>query len=242
MQRIVMAALLAGALGGLAVFVLHMWQTTPLILHAEVYEAGQPAPAHSHGNQGAQGSQAEGHSHAAPAAGAGHGEAGPETVLGNPSRHALTLMADVVTAMGFAFLLVGAMALSGREIGWRGGIIWGLCGYAAFYMAPALGAAPELPGMVAAELGARQTWWLSTAAAATVALGLIFFAPGALWKAVAALLLVAPHAIGAPHPVMEPGNVPAELAAQFAVASLVVTGLFWMVLGGLGGYFYRRFA
>jgi len=40
---------------------------------------------------------------------------------------------------------------------------------------------------------------------------------------------------------MEPGNVPAELAARFAVASLVVSGLFWMVLGGFAGYFYDRF-
>lgn len=238
MQRIVMAALLAGALSGIAAFALHIWQTTPLILHAEVYEAGQPAPAagqshgHSHG-------AAQPHSNAAPAVAA---NAGPQKISDDPARHALTLGADLVAAIGFAFLLVGAMALSGRAVDWQRGIVWGLCGYAAFYVAPSLGLAPELPGMVAAELAARQTWWLATAVSAIVVLGLIFFAPGALWKAVAALLLVAPQAFGAPHPVMEAGNVPAELAAQFATASLVVTGLFWMVLGGLGGYFYQRFA
>jgi len=229
MQRIVMAALLAGALAGCAAFILQMWQTTPLILHAEVFETGAaPAAGHSHGEGQ---TQAHSHDHGAQAADDG----------GDLGRHGLSLLADVVTAIGFGFLLIGAMALSGRETGWRGGIIWGLCGYAAFYMAPAFGMAPELPGMVAAELGERQTWWLSTAAATVVALALIFFVEGTLWKAVAALLLVVPHAIGAPHQVMEPGNVPAELAAQFAVASLVVTGLFWMVLGGLGGYFYHRF-
>ncbi len=37
------------------------------------------------------------------------------------------------------------------------------------------------------------------------------------------------------------GNVPAEMAAEFAVATLVVTGLFWVFLGGLTGYFYNRF-
>jgi len=226
MQRIVMAALLAGALAGCAAFVLQMWQTTPLIQHAEIFETGE-APAAGHG----EGQAAHSHDHGGAAAGGD----------GDFSRHALSLLADVITAIGFGFVLVGAMALSGREVGWRGGIIWGLCGYAAFYMAPAFGMAPELPGMVAAELGERQTWWLSTAAATAVALALIFFADGVIWKAVAALLLVVPHAIGAPHPVMEPGNVPAELAAQFAVASLVVTGLFWMVLGGFGGYFYHRF-
>jgi len=47
MQRIVMTALLAGALAGIAVFALHMWQTTPMILEAEVFENGTPAPAHA---------------------------------------------------------------------------------------------------------------------------------------------------------------------------------------------------
>ncbi|MBT6093600.1 MAG: hypothetical protein HOH04_01880 [Rhodospirillaceae bacterium] len=215
MQRIVMTALLAGALAGLAVFVLHMWQTTPLILHAEVFESGEAA--------------------APNAATQEHQQAVDFT------RHAYSLLADVITAIGFSFLLVGAMAISGRHIDWQNGIVWGLCGFAALFIAPALGSPPELPGMVAAELGERQAWWLGTAMFASVALALIFFAPGALSKALAALLLIAPHAYGAPHPVMEAGNVPAELAAQFAVTSLVVNGLFWMVLGGLAGYFYDRF-
>ncbi len=229
MQRIVLTALLAGALAGIAVFALHMWQTTPMILEAEVFENGTPAPAHAHGT-----GEAAGHAHAA----AADDDAWPAPGL---ERNAYSLLADVVTAIGFGFLLVGAMAIFGRNVDWQAGVIWGLCGFAAFFVSPALGAPPELPGMVAAELGERQTWWLATAAAATVAMGLIFFAPGLLWKAVAALLLIAPHAIGAPHPVMEPGNVPAELAAQFAVASLVVNGLFWMALGGFSGYFYERF-
>ncbi len=215
MQRIVMTALLAGALAGLAVFILHMWQTTPLILHAEVYESGEAA---------APNAATQEHQHAV-----------------DFMRHAYSLLADVITAIGFSFLLVGAMAITGRRTDWQNGIIWGLCGFAAFFIAPALGAPPELPGMVAAELGERQAWWLGTAMFASVALALIFFAHGALWKVLAALLLIAPHAYGAPHPVMEPGNVPAELAAQFAVASLVVNGLFWMVLGGCAGYFYDRF-
>jgi predicted cobalt transporter CbtA len=34
--------------------------------------------------------------------------------------------------------------------------------------------------------------------------------------------------------------VPAELSAQFAVSSLVSAALFWMVLGGVSGFFYQR--
>lgn len=36
-------------------------------------------------------------------------------------------------------------------------------------------------------------------------------------------------------------GLPPELASEFAIATMVVTGLFWMVLGGLTGYFYGRF-
>ena len=226
MIRIVMSALLAGALAGVVVFAGHMWKTTPLIVHAEVYEGGGEAAAAS------QGEAAAGHS---------HGEAKEWGAADGFERNAFTLLSDVITAIGFAFVLIGAMALSGRETGWRRGIIWGLCGYAAFYLSPAFGLSPELPGMAAADLTARQAWWLGTAAATGLALALIFFAEGVLWKVAAAVLLVVPHVIGAPHPEIEPGGVPAELAAQSAVATLVVTGLCWMALGGLSGYFFERF-
>lgn len=233
--RIVMSALLAGALGGVLVFAGHMWKTTPLIVHAETYEnSGTEAaasPSHDHGT-----AAAAGHSHSDD-----HGD-GDEWAPANAfERHAFTLLSDVITAIGFAFALIGAMVLSGRSVGWKRGMVWGLSGYAAFYLAPAFGLSPELPGMAAAELAARQGWWLSTAAAAAVALALLFFADGVLWKVAAALLLIVPHVIGAPHPPIGSGGVPAELAAQFAVATLVVTGLFWLALGAFSGYFLERF-
>jgi cobalt transporter subunit CbtA len=234
MQRVVMAALIAGALAGFAAFALHMWQTTPLILHAEVYEAGEA----SHDHATAQSQPTKPDDHAASQSHSHGDEAWPAEGF---ERSAYSLLADVITSIGFAFLLLGAIAMRGRDTGWQQGIIWGLCGYAAFYVAPALGMAPELPGMVGAELGERQIWWLGTSLATALALAMLFFTSGTLLKVVAALLMLVPHVIGAPHPVIEPGNVPAELAAQFAVASLVVSGLFWMVLGGLGGYFYDRF-
>ncbi len=55
------------------------------------------------------------------------------------------------------------------------------------------------------------------------------------------LLFVLPHSVGAPLPPLQSGDLPAELGAQFAAASVIISGLFWLVLGGLAGYFYRRF-
>ena len=218
-----LTALGAGALAGVLVFAAHMMTTSPLIRHAEVYEN---ASAHSHGSTAA----ASDITSNAELAGEGW------------ERGAYTLLADMLTSIGFAFALVGAIALRGREIDWRRGLIWGLCGFAAFSVAPALGLAPELPGMHAADLQNRQVWWLGTAAATAGGLALIFLAERRALKVLGAVLIVLPHVIGAPagHE-LRPGGVPAELAAEFAVATLVVSGLFWLLLGGLTGHFYRRF-
>jgi predicted cobalt transporter CbtA len=35
--------------------------------------------------------------------------------------------------------------------------------------------------------------------------------------------------------------VPAELAAEFATASLAVAAAFWLLLGSVSGWLYRRF-
>ena len=72
-------------------------------------------------------------------------------------RSAFTALANVVTAIGFALLLVTASELSGGLTGWRQGVFWGLAGFAVFTLAPGLGLPPELPGMPAADLGRRSS-------------------------------------------------------------------------------------
>jgi len=220
--RLILTALFAGLIAGAFAWGAHMLKTTPLILAAEVYENAQPAaPQHPHPATAPQ---------------------APEWEPGEGLERSLyTLLADVVTGIGFAFLLAGAIALSGRAVDARTGMAWGLAGFAVFFAAPALGLAPELPGMQAAGLGARQAWWLLTAAATAAGIAAIAFAPRPAVKALGVALLALPHVVGAPHPVLTSGPLPAELAAQFAAATLVITGLFWLVLGGLTGYFYRRF-
>ncbi len=219
-----MTALLAGALAGLFVFAAHLVTTSPLIIQAEVFETGG------------------GHSHATPEAGAaghhGQAEEPSEDVF---RRHALTLLADILTSIGFAFVLAGAISLSRREIDFNEGLVWGLCGFAVFHASVGLGLPPELPGMQAADVTDRQVWWSATVAATATGLALIFFTDGLGLKVLAAALIIAPHIVGAPAQEFEAGTVPAELAAKFAAVSLVVGGLFWLLLGGLSGYFYRRF-
>jgi predicted cobalt transporter CbtA len=54
-------------------------------------------------------------------------------------------------------------------------------------------------------------------------------------------LLILPHAVGAPHPDALGGSVPPELAGAFVAKSIVVSAIFWSVLGWLAGGFFKRF-
>lgn len=230
--RLFMSALVSGLLGGLVVSGVQAVTTTPLILKAETYEtAPPPAPIAAEGHAHAQrGAAAEGHSHGetwAPAEGA--------------ERTFFKVLTNVIAGMGFALLIVGCFALGRREPDAREGLLWGLAGFAVFTLAPGLGLAPELPATAAADLTARQTWWLGTVAASALGLWLLIFRPGLIGKALGVLVLIVPHAIGAPHPHVLTNAVPPELAAQFAAASIATQAVFWAGLGWLAGLTYQRF-
>lgn len=225
-RRIVLTALAAGAIAGLFMWAIQVVKVVPLIHQAEAYEQhAEATPAHSHD------AATPGHSH--------DGDAW-EPAEGF-ERHAFTLLADLIVGVGFGFILVGVIALRGRDVTWRQGIAWGLAGFAAFYAGPSLGLPPELPGMAAADLAGRQVWWLFTAAATAGGLAMASFGRNAVSVLSGVLLVLIPHLIGAPTHHPEGGPLPAVLAAEFAVASLVTVQLFWIVLGGFTGYFYGRF-
>ena len=239
-RRIVMTALAAGVLAGIFGWGLQMVTTTPLIMAAEMYEpgGGEAAMSDAHTHDSAA-EETDGHEH-------DHGD-GMWMPEGGMERHAYTLLTSIPMGVGFGFVLTGVFALCGRGVGLNEGVLWGLGGFAAIYLAPALGLPPELPGMMASDLDARQMWWIFAVAGSSVGLALIVFSPNPLWKLAGALITVIPHIVGAPQPEMVDlaemaGSVPAEMAARFAVTSLVTVGLFWVVLGALAGYFYDRFS
>jgi cobalt transporter subunit CbtA len=234
LRRILTAGLLAGLVAGLAFTVVQQLKVEPLILAAEVYENAEAAPAHSH-----DGAVAE-HDHAA-AAHAHDAEAwSPEDGI---ERIAYTVAANILAGVGYGCILVAGMVFAGRQLDWRRGLLWGLAGFAAFAFAPALGLPPELPGMAAADLAGRQLWWIATALATLAGLGLLVFAPvkfriAAVAAGVALILL--PHLIGAPAHPAESGALPAELAARFAVASLIAQAAFWAALSAVAGHLLGR--
>ena len=227
-RNIVLLAAVAGVIAGLSMTVAQQLTTVPLILKAEIYEEqGATMPAHDHGDA----AQASAHE---------HGDEGWAPADGF-ERTAFSLLANIVTGVGFALLLIAASELAGGIAGWRQGVFWGLAGFAVFTLAPGLGLPPELPAMPAADLAPRQLWWVATVLSAAVALGLLFYGRSLVAVLAAIALLVAPHLIGAPEPQSYATPIPEGLHHSFVVAAVLTTLLFWVLLGGLAGLFRGRF-
>ena len=237
-RRLFIAAASAVLLSGLFVTLIHQVTTFPIILEAEVFEkaadekADAAAPAADATMPGMSHEDAD-HD---------HGAAAWEPRDGF-ERTAYSIGADLLTGIGYALLLIAAYAVSGRAIDWRQGVYWGLAGFAIFILAPGLGLPPEVPGTAAADLTARQVWWVATAALTAGGLALMFYVrePKPLWIVVAVALIVLPHAIGAPQPAEYASVAPEALAHRFIAATTIAGLLLWVSVGTLSGYFYKRF-
>ena len=202
-KNLLTSAVFGGVAAGLIAALLQFVFVIPALLEGELFETG--ARIHF----GANGS--------------------PESDRGSPglgtewARHAMTVGFNVVTYVGFGFLLLAAMAFAELRglttITPKQGIIWGLAGFIAIQLAPAIGLPPELPGTPAAEIGPRQMWWLGTLVASGLGLWIIAFGRGYIALGGVVLLLI-PHIIGAPHLDAFWGVAPPELSAEFVTLSL----------------------
>ena len=245
-RKVLSVAVATGVAVGLIIALVLQVTTTPLILKAEVYEKA------AHVSEGKSVASATlrapsafllAHEHsAAPAAGAAskHEDEGWQPAEGL-QRTAATSIATIAVAIGYALLLLGCMIIARVQIDARTGLFWGAAAFVAFGLAPALGLAPELPGSAAADLLQRQLWWGATTLASGIGLYLLAFKPQITAKAAGVALLLAPHMIGAPQPTSFESTAPAELAAGFAAASLVVHALLWCLVGLGVGWCWTRF-
>lgn len=237
-RRLFLCALFAGVLTGLFASAVQRWQVVPLILAAEVFEGAAEAAGHEH--EHANGAV---HSHEAQAW-------APQDGL---ERTAYTVLANVLNAIGSALLLMPLLALWNRHraghplslrkgygASVRHGLLWGAAAWVCLFALPALGLPPELPGMQAAPLQARQLWWTLTVVCGAGGLSMLCLVQ-AKWRVLGLGLLVLPFALGAPqHEGSAFAGMGAEtavqmqlLATRFAVATSVASALQCLLLGAL---------
>ena len=238
-RRIVLYAFLVGALSGIVLTGIQMFQVVPIIQSAERFE-GEPAAAPA-GDKAGQPAQA--HDHAAHDHGGHEHDANAWAPADGAERTGFTLLSNMLSATGLALLVLAAMVASVRlnaanKLDWRHGVLWGAAGYAAFFVAPAIGLPPEIPGAAAASLESRQFWWILTVVCTAAGLAGAAFGKSP-WRWAALLLILVPHLIGAPHPDTEmfAGQPPdaaaelTELARQFIGATAIANGALWLALG-----------
>jgi cobalt transporter subunit CbtA len=235
-RNVVFLAALAGLVSGVVMAAMQASATVPLILQAEAFEnAGAEAPA------GEANPPVADHSHDAGTPAHEHDEEGWAPADGF-ERFAYTTVSNIVTAIGFGLILVAVSELAGGISNWRQGLFWGFAGFAVFTLAPGLGLPPELPAMPAADLAARQVWWIGTVAATAAGLALVAFRASLPLALLGVALIVVPHVIGAPQPESHDSPIPDDLHHSFVVAVTVTNLVFWVVLGAAVGFFRQRFA
>ncbi|MBM1632794.1 CbtA family protein [Sulfitobacter mediterraneus] len=220
LSRFIISAVFAGAAAGLLTGLLQLVFVQPVLLHAELYEGGDLV------HFGAEAVSAH-----------------PELPGFDLMRDGLSVIFTMLTYTGYALILIGAMSFAeerGTPITARWGILWGVAGFVAFHLAPGFSLAPEVPGVAAADVTARQIWWFATVGAAAVALWLIAFGRSPVMILIAAALLAAPHLVGAPEPDSFSGPVPTEIGALFAARALGVGLAAWVMLGAFAAYFWQR--
>ena len=218
--RIFSAALAAGFLSAVFITQIQALVTTPMIIKAETFESsseGHNHATHDHNSEKEQvvndGPEPE--------------EWGPQAGL---ERHAYSFLANLVVGIGFSLLLIVGLTFEKTPFGAGRGILWGLAGFTVFTLAPNLGLPPELPTMPAADLTARQIWWSTTIVLSAIGLGSVVYGKTFLFKVLGLALLALPHVWGAPH-ASGTSDVPPELAAQFAASTIVLSALFWVMIG-----------
>lgn len=223
-KRIAQTAGFTGLLAALLLTLLQSFWVAPLILEAETYEKAPATEMHEHA-EGAMAGHVHDHEAWEP-------QDGWQRVLS-------TSGGNLVVAVGFALMLAALYTLRAPSSTAQGAL-WGLAGYAVFVLAPTLGLPPELPGTAAADLSQRQIWWIGTAASTAVALALIVFAHHWLLKVLGAAILLIPHIVGAPQPEVHSALAPPALEAQFKVASLLTNAAFWLAMGLISAWLFRR--
>lgn len=224
----VSAALVAGVLSGLMMTALQQWWCAGVIAEAERYEQVAPRARTKHEILAAQARSA-------------HEQASEWTLQGPVQRLSATAVANSALGVGFALLISAVIVLRGSGVGRHCWLGFSLAGYTVFFVAPSIGLPPELPGIDAGPVGARQIWWVTTTLMTMAGLWLVTARRSWPVCLAACGLIVLPHLVGAPVQLAEiTDGPPRQLQAFFVIASTAVNAVFWLALGMLTCFFHNR--
>ena len=259
-QRLLICALLAGLSAGFTSSAVQRWTVIPIINAAEAYESAHEASAKAVVTeetikQAAPSVQAQlqitnqvkSHDHASHEHDGHDHDDSAWAPKDGVERTFWTVVANVFTSFGFALILLPAIAWwdlkrDGNAATLYTGLMWGAVGWLCFFLWPALGMRPELPGEVSAPLQSRQTWWVLTVACACIGFGLMLTIRSQLrWLGLVFLAL--PFLVGAPKIAALPfSDYSTEismqmeiLATQFFTATALANAAQWLVLGAISG-------
>ncbi len=231
-KKLFTSALFAGLLAGLIAVLLQFSLVESLILEAEEYESG--AKTHF---------VAETAHHAEQAVESTSESANEEPGENLFSRFGLAFSNVFISYVGWALMVVAGFAIAerfGHKVSLQTGLLWGIAGFVSVQLVPGIGLSPELPGIPAADLGARQVWWLITVVLTATALALFAYGRSGLFVAIGVALLIAPQLVGAPKLGDFSGIVPPELSAEFVSRTLAEAMAAWVVLGLAASYLWNR--
>jgi len=235
-RRIILSAIFVGIIAGCVLSVFQTFSVSPIIFAAETFEIAEPEIADNHHDHGH-----DGHHH-------DHNAWAPED---GAERTSFSIMANILASIGFASILLALMSqfqLQGfTQLNLLKGAAWGVAGFIAFFVIPAIGLPPEIPGVEAAALENRQGWWLLAVVSSIIGLGVLAFTP-IKYKVVGLVVLSLPFVIRAPHidgpefthPNPEAVTALTELHHQFILASGFANGVFWLVMGVASAFAINR--
>jgi cobalt transporter subunit CbtA len=214
--KVVLAGVLGGLVAGMLLTGIQMIEVLPLALEAEAYEH-------------AAATAREAHLVETSAAAEGAPE-GVERALGAAIRNTLASIA-------FGLVLCTGFALRGG-VDTREGALWGLGGFLAFSMTPALGLPPAIAAVPDDQLLVRALWWVFAAGSSAGGLALLAFRREGVAALGGAALLLLPHAVGAPVAPSLPGSAPLTLLHDFTAASVLANGIHWVLLGTVCAFLF----
>jgi cobalt transporter subunit CbtA len=219
-RNLIFSALTIALIAGLFLSLYQYFLITPIIIASEIYEVLEPSAENT--------------------VEAWSPDEGVE-------RASFSFLANFLVCFGYGLLLMTAMTTR-EALKLNRGWLWGIAAYVTLFVAPALGLSPEIPGMEAAHLEGRQTWWIVTVFVTAIALWSLAFQPLKL-KFMGGLFLIIPHIIGAPQPEThgfantDPQAV-IELTAlwhHFVLQTSIANGLLWLIIGILSAALTIKF-